>query len=89
MEYAFGEQGVWNNREVIKAYKLKKQSILDIESYLYGASSILEGGKGLYDYHRALFWKGNGDNYPLNELCVSILKWETPVKVEGTDGPVF
>ena len=72
MDYAFGEQAFETIDELLKPYKIKKESIfLNVASIsIMGKAGILEGGKGDLMIPSAHVFEGTADNYPFhNELC--------------------
>ena len=72
MDYAFGEQAFETIDELLKPYKVKKESIfLNVASIsIMGKAGILEGGKGDLMIPSAHVFEGTADNYPFhNELC--------------------
>lgn len=74
MDYAFGEQAFETIDELLKPYKVKKESVfLNIASIsIMGKAGILEGGKGDLMIPSAHIFEGTADNYPFeNELCAA------------------
>lgn len=74
MDYAFGEQAFETIDELLKPYKVKKESVfLNIASIsIMGKAGILEGGKGDLMIPTAHVFEGTADNYPFkNELCTA------------------
>lgn len=85
MDYAFGEQAYETIDELLKPYKIDKDTkvFLNVESVsIMGKAGILQGGKGDIMIPSAHINEGTGDNYPFeNELTAEML--------EGNGIPVY
>lgn len=85
MDYAFGEQAYETIDELLKPYKIDKDTkvFLNVESVsIMGKAGILQGDKGDIMIPSAHINEGTGDNYPFeNELTAEML--------EGNGIPVY